>query len=377
MTDGIRLEISVDDQTLTVLHGDAALAVYPVSTAEKGVGSTEGSLRTPTGRFRVCGRIGAGLPVGTVFRARQPVGLWQPGDALDDDLILTRILLLEGLDPANANTFNRHIYLHATNREDLIGTPASHGCVRLANKDMIALFELTPDGAPLVIQPPTRPRGKLFFIDCDSTLSAIEGIDELARVRGHDIFTEVAALTDRAMNGEIPLESVFGCRMELIRPDAAACATVAALYQRHIIPGMAELIAALRDHGWLPVIVSGGFAPLIAPLAADLGIRHIEAVPLTISPDGAYLGYGVDYPTTRGGGKNEIIRDWRAAMLPGRVVMMGDGVSDLETKPDVDCFIGFGGVVAREKVRDGADIWLAGLPAPAELLDMLEGRSRA
>ncbi|MCU0779684.1 MAG: HAD-IB family phosphatase [Akkermansiaceae bacterium] len=376
MTTDIRLEVSVDDQTLTMWRGETPLAVYPVSTAEKGVGFTDGSLRTPTGRFRVCGKIGAGLPLGTIFRARQPQGTWRPGEMTDEDLILTRIFLLDGLDPDNANTLQRHIYLHGTNREDLIGTPASHGCVRLTNHDIRELFEQVPEGAPLVIHPPARPRGKLFFIDCDSTLSAIEGIDELARARGDDIFAEVAALTDAAMNGEIPIESVFGRRMELIRPDAAACYTVAALYREHLVPGMAALIDALHVRGWLPVILSGGFAPLIAPLAADLGIRHIEAVPLTIDADGTYAGYGADYPTTRAGGKNVIIREWRAAMLPERVVMMGDGASDLETKPDVDLFIGFGGVVAREKVRDGADIWLAEMPAPTLLLDMLEAGSR-
>ncbi len=371
LSDDIRLLVSVDEQTLTVFRSGLAVRGYPVSTAEKGVGTEEGSLRTPTGNFRIRGKVGSGLPLGTVFRARRVVGRWTPGTGEAEDLILSRILPLEGVDAGNANTYMRRVYIHGTNREDLIGTPASQGCVRLRNDDMMELFDLVPEGAPLRILPPRRRRGKLFFVDCDSTLSTIEGIDELARARGEGVFEAVVAMTNAAMNGEIPVESAFGRRMDLIRPDAVACARVAEMYRRTVVPGMAELMAALRAEGWLPVILSGGFKPLIGPLADDLGVRHVEAVPLAILPDGSYGGYGEDYPTTRAGGKNEIIRDWRAAMLPERVVMMGDGASDLETKPEVDLFIGYGGVVEREKVRREAGLWLPSLPSVEVFLDML------
>lgn len=352
------LEVSVDDQCLVVSDAGRVLATYPVSTAARGVGNVEGSFRTPLGRFRIAEKLGADAAIGTIFKDRIPVGRWQPGDQTSEDLVLTRILRLDGLDPDNANTMARCIYIHGTNREDLIGSPASHGCIRMHHADLVELFDLVPEETPLVIHPPTRPRGRLFFVDCDSTLSAIEGIDELARARGDEVFAEVAGLTDAAMNGEIPLDEVFGRRIGLIRPDAAACETVTSLYLATIMPGMRGLIAGLKERGWQPVIVSGGFAPLIKPLAASLGIDAVEAVPLYLNPDGSYAGYGEDYPTTRNRGKNEVIREWRRAMLPGRVVMMGDGVSDLETKDDVDMFIGYGGVVVRDKVRAGADLWL-------------------
>ena len=77
-----------------------------------------------------------------------------------------------------------------------------------------------------------------------------------------------------------------------------------------------------------------------------------------IHENGTYSGYGNDYPTTRNGGKNEIIREWKAALLPERVIMMGDGASDLETQPDVNLFVGYGGVVQRPKVKAGADVWI-------------------
>ncbi|QUE53279.1 HAD-IB family phosphatase [Luteolibacter ambystomatis] len=210
----------------------------------------------------------------------------------------------------------------------------------------------------MTITPPSNHRGKLFFFDCDSTLSTIEGIDELARVRGEKVYQDVVALTHAAMNGEIPLTDVFPRRMEIIQPDLETCEAVASLYIETITPGVRELVERLKADGWTLIILSGGFAPLIEPLARELGIDHVEAVPLHLDPEGRYAGYGSDYPTTRNGGKNEIIREWKAALRPNKVVMMGDGVSDLETKPDVDLFIGFGGVVRRPLVMNGSDLWI-------------------
>ncbi|MBC7979848.1 MAG: HAD-IB family phosphatase [Armatimonadetes bacterium] len=223
---------------------------------------------------------------------------------------------------------------------------------------MIDLFKLVDEGTEITIHPLTERRGKLLFIDCDSTLSNIEGIDELARLSNPAIFAEVVALTNAAMNGEVPLDEVFQLRMEIIRPDKSMMDQVSQRYLETIVPGAVDMLGMAIGDGWLPVIVSGGFAPLIRPLATVLGISHVEAVPLYINERGDYDGYGKDYPTTRNLGKNEIIREWRSALLPERIVMIGDGISDLETKPEVDLMIGFGGVVQREKVRHGAHIWL-------------------
>lgn len=354
-----RLEVSIDDQTLKVIEGDQCIRQFDISTATKGMGFTMDSYRTPTGRFRVVGKIGEGEASGTIFKQRVAAGLWLPGATVEGDLVLSRILRLEGLDSENANTFERFIYIHGTNHEDKLGQPASQGCIRLGNEDVIALFEMVNEGTELEILPATKCGVKLFFIDCDSTLSTIEGIDELARGKGGDVFERVVELTHAAMNGEIPIGEVFPRRMEMIRPDRELCDAVAALYVETIVPGAEEMIRELKDAGWLPVILSGGFAPLIQPLAARLGIAHVEAVPLYFHEDGSYKGYGEDYPTTRNLGKNEVIREWKQALLPERVAMMGDGMSDLETQPEVDDFIGFGGVVARPKIEQGSDHWLA------------------
>jgi len=361
MSSNRHLVVSIDDQSIQLMEGSKCIVEFPVSTSIKGMGFGEGSYRTPTGRFRIVEKIGAAQPVGTIFKHRQPVGIWQPGLPADGDLILSRILRIEGLDAANANSMDRMIYLHGTNHEEKLGQPASKGCIRLSNAAMLELFEMVDEGIELEIKPATRRRGKLFFIDCDSTLSTIEGIDELARARGNDVFSRVVDLTHAAMNGEVPIHEVFPRRMEMIRPDRQLCDAIAELYVQTMVPGAMEMVAELKRTGWIPVILSGGFAPLIQPLANVLGIDHVEAVPLYFNSDGSYKCYGEEYPTTRNMGKNEVIREWKQAILPERVIMMGDGVSDLETQPDVDYFIGFGGVVSRPQIKERCDEWLVDL----------------
>lgn len=351
------LEISIDRQELTLFSGDVALRTWPVSTAAKGAGFDEGSHRTPTGRFRIREKIGDGLPANTIFRSRQPAGTWDGLDA-PADLILARILRLDGLDPENANSFDRFIYIHGTNHEDRLGEPCSCGCVRMSREAVIELHDMIEPGAGVIIHPPTLPRGRLIFFDCDSTLSSIEGIDELARAAGPEVFRTIEALTHAAMNGEVPLDEVFPRRMQSLAPSRELCERIAAQYVDTITPGAREWIEDLRSAGWTPVILSGGFEPLIRPLADELGIRHVEAVPLKFHDDGGYAGYGEDFPTTRNGGKPEIIRAWKAALLPETTVMVGDGISDLETKGTVDRFIGYGGVVERAAVRESSDIWI-------------------
>lgn len=144
------LRIDVGRQTLELLEGERLSASYPVSTSRFGLGFEEGSFRTPTGRFRIAEKIGEGAPEGMIFRGRVATGTVSPQGG-EEDLVLTRILWLEGLDPENANTRERYIYIHGTNQEHLVGTPASHGCIRLRNKDMIDLFDRVCEGTPVEI----------------------------------------------------------------------------------------------------------------------------------------------------------------------------------------------------------------------------------
>ena len=176
----LSIEVSVDDQQLHLLRNGEIIHRYPVSTAAKGIGSQNGSNRTPIGLFRIAEKIGDAANSGTIFKGRIDQGVWD-GCECDHDLVLTRILWLEGLESSNANTKDRYIYIHGTNQESKLGTPASCGCVRMANQDIIQLFNLVESGTPVTIHPPIKPGGKLIFFDCDSTLSKIEGIDELGR----------------------------------------------------------------------------------------------------------------------------------------------------------------------------------------------------
>lgn len=137
----MNITISIADQRLTLNRGTETLFTAPVSTAANGIGFAEGSFQTPTGNFLVQEKIGEGAPPGTVFKGRRPIGPWQPGDP---DPVTTRILRLHGLGPENANTFARYIYIHGTPAKDLLGIPASHGCVRLSDPDMLKLFDLVP-----------------------------------------------------------------------------------------------------------------------------------------------------------------------------------------------------------------------------------------
>ena len=140
--------------------GDMLIRQYPVSTAANGPGEQSGSYCTPRGRHRVAEKIGADMPLGTAFKARVPTGeIWTPElDAENPgrDWILTRILWLEGLEAGknrggNVDTHDRYIYIHGTHEEHRIGTPASHGCIRMRNIDVAELFDLVQAGTEVRI----------------------------------------------------------------------------------------------------------------------------------------------------------------------------------------------------------------------------------
>jgi phosphoserine phosphatase len=207
---------------------------------------------------------------------------------------------------------------------------------------------------------------RLLLLDCDSTLSAIEGIDEMARLAGPHVHAAVEAMTRDAMEGRVPIAEVMPRRLALIQPGRSIVEAVAQLYIEHIEPHAQETLDATRSAGWTPVIVSGGFVDAIRPLADRLGINRVEAIGLRFDNTGRYAGFETDHPTTRNGGKAEIATRLRAEFEAERVVMVGDGVSDLETADVVDRFVGFGRYTVRPRVRAAASRFiysLAELPA--------------
>jgi L,D-transpeptidase YbiS len=145
------IDISIGGQLLTVKRDDETVRTFPISSSRFGLGTEEGSNKTPLGRFQIAEKIGHGMPLGTIFRSRVPL---KPKDPLPatEDLITSRILWLAGLDEDNANTRERFIYIHGTRHEDNIGRPDSHGCIRMRNADVIELFELVDEGTPVLIE---------------------------------------------------------------------------------------------------------------------------------------------------------------------------------------------------------------------------------
>ena len=156
------LVVSVVQQRLDHFRGGIPLAAYRVSTARAGVGCVEDSLRTPLGLHRVTERIGEGEPEGMVFKARLPTGrLWREWPRPEDNLITTRILRLEGLEPGVnrgldaegrvVDTHRRMVYIHGTNQASALGTPNSHGCILLSDADMLRLFGETREGTLVML----------------------------------------------------------------------------------------------------------------------------------------------------------------------------------------------------------------------------------
>lgn len=160
------LVVDAGRQRLGLLEDGRLLVEYAVSTASAGIGGEEGSFRTPPGWHRIHARIGAGAAAGAVFRSRVPTGEVWEGEACEDDLILGRILTLEGLEPGvNAgpgrDSLERFIYIHGTSQPGLLGTKASHGCVRMACADVLDLFDRVREGDRVLIA--TGPMGRLHF----------------------------------------------------------------------------------------------------------------------------------------------------------------------------------------------------------------------
>jgi phosphoserine phosphatase len=198
----------------------------------------------------------------------------------------------------------------------------------------------------------------LAFFDVDSTLVTIEGIDVLA-----DGNAEITRLTDAAMNGEIPLDQVYAKRLEAIRPTRDQVDELAATYVRSLVDGAGETIAALQRGSVVVHLVTGGIEQAVLPVADALNIprRNVHAVALTFDANGRYEDFDRRSFLTRAGGKELAVRDIRARSH-GKAAFVGDGVSDLEAKPAVDLFIGFGGVVVRPRVKENADIYIMNLP---------------
>lgn len=212
----------------------------------------------------------------------------------------------------------------------------------------------------------------LIFFDCDSTLSSIEGVDELARLKGKE--WRVSLLTQKAMNGDLDLRDVYGKRLKAINPTRGQLAAIEQMYWDCLVPDAVEVIAALHMLGKQVFIISGGLAAPVRGFGSKLGVpaERIRAVELefnelsgewwkyydqTAQTTAKFLDFE-DSPLTISAGKPQIVTELANGAW-GRKLFIGDGMSDLHTKGVVDLFVGFGGVVRREKVERGSDVFLA------------------
>ncbi|MBI5506757.1 MAG: L,D-transpeptidase [Deltaproteobacteria bacterium] len=155
-----RVLVSLSEQRLRLLDGSELIAEYPVSTAANGAGELEGSHKTPRGRHAICEKIGEDAPRGAVFVGRRATGelctaaAWAA--APERDWMLTRILWLDGLEEGvnrggAVDSRRRYIYIHGTPDQEPMGVARSHGCVRMRNDDVLALFDLVAVGTEVEI----------------------------------------------------------------------------------------------------------------------------------------------------------------------------------------------------------------------------------
>ena len=154
---GTGIWISIQQQELCLIDNKQVVKRYPCSTAKAGIGSQQDSGKTPLGWHRVGAKIGDNLKAGAVLKDRLWTGqVWHAGDNANDDLILSRILRLEGLEEGKnrggtVDSWNRYIYIHGTNHVDELGQPASAGCVRLDPQDVIDLYNRVDEGCCVLI----------------------------------------------------------------------------------------------------------------------------------------------------------------------------------------------------------------------------------
>lgn len=212
------------------------------------------------------------------------------------------------------------------------------------------------------------PRFASVVLDVDSTLSGVEGIDWLAARRGADVADAVAALTDRAMRGEVPLDAVFGARLELVRPTRLEVSELTTVYAAAVAPGAAEAVNAMRRAGVRVVVVSGGVREAVAPFATDLlGVPDgdVHAVRVRFDDGSRYAGYDEASPLATATGKRTLVE---SLALPAPALAVGDGATDLAIRPAAAAFAAFTGFVSRAPVVAAADYTV---PSFTHLLDLV------
>lgn len=143
---------------MAVFSEGKPIATFPVSTSKFGLGDLPSSNYTPVGKMKIAQKVGEGQPMGMKFKSRIATGEIVPVNAPGRDPIVTRILWLKGSEAQNKGAYGRYIYIHGTPEEAKLGTPASYGCIRMASRDIVWLYDLVGKGARIDVLPGPLPR---------------------------------------------------------------------------------------------------------------------------------------------------------------------------------------------------------------------------
>ena len=191
--------------------------------------------------------------------------------------------------------------------------------------------------------------------DVDSTVITEEGIDVLATSLG--VGDAVSKLTASAMGGTTLFQNALKARLDLIKPSIENLENIQKEHPLQFTPRLEELIEILHKKGKNIYLVSGGFRQMINPIALQLGISvsNIYANNLFFTEDGEYNGFDTNEPTSKDGGKAKVIQDLIDKYDYKCVIMIGDGATDMQARPPAKAFIGYGGIIERKKVKNGAD----------------------
>ncbi|KAG7398833.1 hypothetical protein PHYBOEH_010347 [Phytophthora boehmeriae] len=212
-----------------------------------------------------------------------------------------------------------------------------------------------------------RSVGAVCF-DVDSTVCADEGIDVLAEHCGAG--AAVKEWTTKAMNGGVKFEDALAARLDIIKPSRQDIQDCLKKHPPQFTPGIKKLVATLHDNDIAVFLVSGGFRLMIEPVAMELDIPHTNIYANTIFFDeqGNYHGFDDAELTSRDGGKAKAIDVIKRIYGYERIAMVGDGVTDLQARPPADMVVGFGGIVSRDVVKEGADLFVTDFEHLTKLL---------
>lgn len=195
----------------------------------------------------------------------------------------------------------------------------------------------------------------IVVFDCDSTLSAVEGIDLLAKK--HGVKKSVEKLTHHAMNGNGSFRDALAQRLDLVKPTREDLLWLGNEYIKKTLPGVKKLMSSLKKAGKDVYIVSGGFEAALRVFARHVGVEesHVFSNVLLFDNSGKYIGFEATNPLSKNHGKRIMLKELSKM---GKTLFIGDGVTDLEAKDVVDLFVGFGGVKIRDIVKKESDVFI-------------------